>query len=284
MKISTQTCVLANIFGDKKTIEMLADIGYDCIDYSMFGSKTESPLFGDGFEKYALELKHIADESGISFNQTHAPFPSYKAGNEEYNKKTLPMIIRSIIITSILGAKYVIVHPTAIKENQKEFNLNFFNGLIPACKEYNVVVALENMFGSNQNNGQIIANVCSTGKEFCEYLDELDPQYFTACLDTGHAGLVGETAANMIKTLGHNRLKALHVHDNNHLRDLHTLPFTQSLNWQEIMAALKEIDYTGEFTFEADNFIKGFPEEMAEAASKFMLETGRYLVGLCGQR
>lgn len=281
MKISTQTCVLANLFGDKKTIELLAEIGYDCIDYSMFGSKTESPLFGDDFEKYVLELKHVADESGICFNQTHAPFPSYKAGNEEYNEKTLPQIIRSIIITSILGAKHVIVHPTALRENQKEFNINFFNNLIPTCKEYNVVVALENMFGSNQNNGQIIANVCSTGKDFCEYLDELDPRYFTACLDTGHAGLVGETAENMIKVLGHDRLKALHVHDNNHLRDIHTLPFTQSLNWQAVTGALKEIEYTGDFTFEADNFLRGFPEELVVSASKFMLETGRYLASKC---
>ncbi|MEI6578825.1 MAG: sugar phosphate isomerase/epimerase family protein [Eubacteriales bacterium] len=281
MKISTQTCVLANIFGDKKTIQMLAEIGYDCIDYSMFGSKTESPLFGDDFEKYASELKHIADESGICFNQTHAPFPSYKTGNDEYNKKTLPQIIRSIIITSILGAKHVIVHPTALRENQKDFNINFFNNLIPVCKEYNVVVAIENMFGSNQNNGQIIANVCSTGEDFCEYLDALDSRYFTACLDTGHAGLVGETAASMVRTLGHDRLKALHVHDNNHLKDIHTLPFTQSLNWQDITAALKEINYTGDFTFEADNFLRGFPEELVISASKFMLETGRYLVGLC---
>ncbi len=282
MKISTQTCVMSNLFGDIEAVKLLAEIGYDCVDYSMFGiGKPESPLYGDGFEDYARELKHIADESGIFFNQSHAPFPSHKVNDEEYNEKIVPLIIRSIIVTSIIGAKYVIVHPSALRENQKEFNLEFYNSLLPVCKEYHVIIALENMFGSNQNNGQIISNVCSTGKDFCEYLDELDPRWFTACLDVGHAGLVGETAQNMIKTLGHNRLKSLHIHDNNHLRDLHTLPFTQSLNWQEIMAALKEIDYTGEFTFEADNFLRGFPKEMAVAASKFMLETGRCLVTMC---
>lgn len=281
MKVSTQTSVLSNRFGDEKTIQMIAQAGFDAIDYSMFGSKTASPIFGDDFEDYARNLKHIADENGIYFNQTHAPFPSLKADDDAYNERIVPLIIRSIAVTSILGAKTVIVHPTAIPANKKEYNIEFFNSLVPACKEYSVMVALENMFGSNPNNGQIIANVCSTGKEFCEYLDALDPQHFTACLDTGHAGLVGETAENMVRTLGHDRLKALHVHDNNHLRDLHTLPFTQSLNWQAITAALKEIKYTGDFTFESDSFLKGFPDELAAPALKFMLDTGRYLAAQC---
>jgi L-ribulose-5-phosphate 3-epimerase len=277
MRVSTQTSVLSHRFGDEKTIQMIAKAGFDAIDYSMFGSKVASPVFGDDYENYARELKHIADESGICFNQTHAPFPSLKANDDAYNQQIRPLIHRAIAVTSIIGAKIVIVHPTAIPENKKVYNIEFYSSLIPACKEYNVMVALENMFGSNQNNFQIIPNVCSTGKEFAEYLDALDPRYFTACLDTGHAGLVGETAENMVKTLGHDRLKALHVHDNNHLNDLHTLPFTQSLNWQAITTALKEIQYTGDFTFEADSFLKGFPDEMEAHALKFMLETGRYL-------
>ncbi len=281
MKISTQTCEFSNRFGDFKAIEMLADIGYDCLDYSMFGiAKPESPLFGNQFEDYALELKKAADCCGISFNQTHAPFPSHRSGDDEYNAKILPAIKRAIAVTSIIGAKYVIIHPTALKKHQKKFNMDFFNSLLPCCEEYDVVIALENMFGSNRNNSQIIPNVCSTGREFCGYLDELDSRYFTACLDIGHAGLVGETAPDMIRELGRDRLKSLHVHDNNFLRDLHTLPFTQNLDWPAIMQALKDIGYTGEFTFEADNFLRGFPPELTVSASKLMLETGRYLARL----
>ncbi len=282
MRVSTQTSVLSKMFGDEKAIRILAGAGFDAIDYSMFGSsKADSPVFGDDYENYARQLKHIAEECGVCFNQTHAPFPSLKANDEAYNQKIRPLIHRAIAVTSILGAKIVIVHPTAIPENKKEYNIEFFNSLIPFCKEYNVLVALENMFGSNQNNFQIIPNVCSTGKEFAEYIDALDPRYFTACLDIGHAGLVGETAENMVRTLGHDRLKALHVHDNNHLHDLHTLPFTQSLNWQAITAALKEIRYTGDFTFEADSFLKPFPAELIEPACQFMLATGRYLAAQC---
>lgn len=282
MKISTQTCELSRLFGDEEAIRLLARVGYDAIDFSMFGiGRPESPLYGDDFADYVRNLKRIADDCGIEFNQTHAPFPSHRVGDEEYNQAIVPLIHKAIVVTSLLGAKYVIVHPTAMKTGQKEFNLNFYRDLIPYCEEYNVIIALENMFGRNANNNQLIPNVCSTGTEFCEYLDALDSPWFTACLDLGHAGLVGETAQDMIRILGHDRLKSLHVHDNNHLRDLHTLPLTQSLDWPEIMAALKDIDYTGEFTFEADNFIRFFPAPLAESASRLMLETGRYLVGLC---
>lgn len=42
--------------------------------------------------------------------------------------------------------------------------------------------------------------------------------------------------------------------------------------------ALREIGYQGEFTFEADNFLFGFPKELYQPAAKLMVETGRYLI------
>jgi sugar phosphate isomerase/epimerase len=81
----------------------------------------------------------------------------------------------------------------------------------------------------------------------------------------------------MIRALGHKRLKALHIHDNDLIHDSHTLPFTQKIHWEDVMTALKEIQYDGVFTFEADNFLKQFPRELIVPASRLMLEVGRYL-------
>ena len=44
------------------------------------------------------------------------------------------------------------------------------------------------------------------------------------------------------------------------------------------MLALREIDYTGEFTFEADGFLTKMPDELLVPASRFMCETGRVLI------
>lgn len=278
MRVATQTSGLSKRYGDEKAVRMIAEVGFDAIDFSMFNTDAQvAPVFGNDYENYANHLKHVAKESGVCFNQAHAPFPSIRVGDDAYNEKITPLIHRAIAVTSILGAKIVIVHPFALAENQKEANIEFYNSLAPLCKEYNVQVALENMFGGNPNNGQIIPNVCSTGQEFSAFIDALDARYFTTCLDVGHAGLVGETAENMIRTLGHNRLKALHIHDNDHLNDRHTLPFTQSLNWQAITAALKDIKYSGDFTLEADGFLQKFPEELLVPACKLMLKTARHL-------
>ncbi|NLP47736.1 MAG: sugar phosphate isomerase/epimerase [Clostridiales bacterium] len=286
MKISTQTHAMSEAFGEEEAIRILAQIGFDALDYSMFHQDHDtSVVFSDNFESYALKLKKIAEDEGIYFNQAHAPFPSFRHDDDEYNRKIIPTIIRSIAFAGVLGAEQIIVHPVAFQSDKKEKNLELYNFLLPTAKEYKIKIALENMFGRNPNNGQIIANVCSTGQEFAEYMDALDPEHFVACLDLGHAGLVGQTAQDMIRTLGSDRLKSLHVHDNDHVVDWHTLPFTvsdsKSLDWHEIMAALKEINYSGDFTFEADGFFRHMPKELLIPACEFLYKTGRYLVGLC---
>jgi sugar phosphate isomerase/epimerase len=56
-------------------------------------------------------------------------------------------------------------------------------------------------------------------------------------------------------------LHALHVHDNDYIDDRHTLPGLGRMDWEEIMKALAEIDYDGDFTYEADNFLVNIPRE-----------------------
>ena len=81
-----------------------------------------------------------------------------------------------------------------------------------------------------------------------------------------------------IRILGKDRLKALHIHDTDYVRDLHTLPFTQKIDYHAVVKALAEIDYDGDFTYEADGFYAKFPEELFPQTAKFMCEVGRYLI------
>ncbi|MCK5811713.1 MAG: sugar phosphate isomerase/epimerase [Clostridiales bacterium] len=285
MKIATQSLYLEKIFGDIKAIKMLCEIGFDSIDYSMFsGYMTDGPLQVNNYQKKMKQLREIADGYGVNITQAHAPFPSYVVGNEEYNKKIIPQLIRSIEASAILGVKQIIIHPIAVKNDQKQFNLDFYNSLLPYAKQYNVKIALENMFGSrHEETNKYTKNICSDTEQFVDYLDALDSDYFTACLDIGHCGLVGEDASNMIYGLGHDRLKALHVHDNDFINDLHTLPFTQKMNFPSIMKALKDIDYTGELTLESDRFLEKFPDELLKDATIFMYKTAKHLVDMYKQ-
>lgn len=289
MNISTLTSHLAGIYGEENAIRKLAEIGYDCYDFSMFDIFEENhPIAGSNYESYVQKLRKAADESGIVCNQTHAPFPSYIQDEEEYNKRIFPLLIRAIEVTGMLGGKTVIIHP-AIFSGHKiggdalcfETNKKLYNSLLPYAKKCNVKIAIENMF--NWYNGDLTASpaTCSSAGEFIRYMDAMDSDYFVACLDIGHSAMQN-TGANspeeMIRALGGKRLKSLHIHDNDLVQDLHTLPFTQKINWDKVMTALKEIQYDGDFTFEADGFLRLFPDELAEHASKLMLEVGRYFV------
>lgn len=278
MKISTQTANLAKSFGHEKAVRIICEAGFDCIDFSFF--QKEDGIYDlekDDFIEKLPKIKKIADSYNVGFNQTHAPFPSYIEGDDEYNKRMYPLIVKSIEASGILGAKYIIVHPTVFSENQKQKNMDFYNSLIPYAKKANVKIAVENMFGWSEELQKLVKNVCSDAEEMCDYLDSLDSRHFVACLDIGHCGIIGENAPDMIRALGHDRLKSLHVHDNDNISDLHNLPFTREIDFAEVVKALKEIDYDGEMTLEADYFLKGFPDGLKVEAAKFMGSVARFL-------
>ena len=119
-------------------------------------------------------------------------------------------IKQSIRIAGVLGAKSIIVHPIAYSSDEKEqkaFNLEFYRNIEPVALEYGIKIALENMWGYDGRRGYIVPNVCSFGRDLCEYYDELNnPKAYTVCLDLGHSGLVGEEPDEAIRALGAERL------------------------------------------------------------------------------
>ncbi len=286
MKLSTTTVPLFKNFGIKKTIDILADAGYDAIDFS----QTAKEIYEEKPDKkYYTEIRKYAEDKGLNFNQSHAPFHS-SSNDELWNKKRFNEIAMSIQKASFLGAENIVVHPCQhleydIEGNDEklfEYNMKFYSDLLPYCEEFGVNVAVENMW---QSTGDIINHsTCSKAEEFIRYIDELNSPYIVACLDIGHAALVREDVATFIRKLGKNRLRSLHVHDVDGKNDLHTLPFYGSVNWNKIMSALKEIGYEGDFTYEADGFMSKLPKELMPEAEKFMCKTGRYLINLFNQR
>ena len=127
-------------------------------------------------------------------------------------------------------------------------------------------------------NKNIVNSVCSTPEEFCEYIDMFDSEYFKGCLDLGHTALVGTETDRFIKAMGKNRLLGLHVHDNDFISDLHTMPFTAKMDFHAITDALAEIGYEGDLTFESGHYFNKFPDELVLSAARHMCEVGKYLM------
>ena len=285
MLLSTQTQVLQGKFGYEGAIKILAEAGFDAFDLSLFHPlHGDDPLYGEGYAEYAAKLKETAEKAGIVCNQAHAPFPT-STGKAEEDKRIFDSVVHAMHVASILGAKNIIVHPKQhlnYRENAKtlkNLNLEFYRRLLPYCEQYGINVAVENMWQMNPvGRKTIVDSTCSRVEEFCEYIDMIGSDRIVACLDIGHVSLCGEDMATMIRGLGGKRLKALHVHDTDGCRDLHTLPFTSENDFALIMRLLAEIGYEGDLTFEADRFYHGFPAEMYRDVAEFMQKTGRQLI------
>ena len=91
---------------------------------------------------------------------------------------------------------------------------------------------------------------------------EVNDEYLVACLDIGHAEMAGsgEGAVKMIRALGPH-LAALHLHDNDRLHDSHQIPFSMDIDFEKVVKALKDINYSGYFTLEADAYLSAWADD-----------------------
>ncbi len=283
MILSTQTGGISRKLGDKEAIRILSNAGYDAYDFTFDAHLADSEIYTDSNLDYFKELKKVADKYGITCNQAHAPAPT-TVGKKEEDEKIYKRILRSMEAAAILGANIIVVHPVQhlpYAEHQKELfemNVKFYKSLIPYCEKFGIKVAVENMWQYNLSGHCIIDSTCSRAWEFCEYLDTIDSEWIVGCLDIGHVSLVGTDIPTFIRKMGNKRLQAVHIHDTDFVYDLHTLPFLGKIDYPAVMKALKEIDYQGDFTYEADCFLEKFPAELLEEGATFMCQVGRYLI------
>lgn len=281
MLFSTTLDCLADDFGREKGIEIIADAGFPAIDFSMF--RNLEFAFADDWKETAKKYRDIANCRGVIFNQAHAPFGG---GMEKYKKESVPMFPRLFEFASLLGIKQIIVHPLqkipylGHEEEMFELNMEFYRSLAPYAKNCGIKIAIENMWQSRPVTGYICDDVCADPRELNRYYDTLnDPEIFTVCLDLGHVALCGREPQDAVRIIGHDRLGALHVHDVDYVRDLHTLPGCARINWDAVCHALADIDYKGDFTLEADNFLQKFDVEFRPTATSFMADVCKHLTG-----
>ena len=280
LRISTEIDSIAMHVGEEKAVEYVAKAGFDAWDFSMGclwrkdpvtnqWRVPEHPLAGNEYLKFARQLKQIGLDNGIHCNQSHAPFPTVNPTAHSFLK-------RAIECTAEAGGEICIVHPG--NKQTAEQNAELYFELLPFAKECGVKLAAENMFNREPETRRIIPAACSSPEDFLKHLELVNDPFLVACLDIGHAEIVGcETSApEMIRALG-SYLQALHIHDNNKLDDSHQLPFTMDIDFAAVICALKEIGYEGYLTLEANSYLKDYMPERVFEGIKTMANTAKRL-------
>ena len=127
MRISTQTDIIFPAFGIDEGMKIFKEAGFDTLDFSMFymNSSFESVLGNMSEDELVGKLLESSEKYSLPFNQAHAPFPSYRFGDEEYNKFVYEKLKLSIRIAGKIGASQIIVHPTACPDGVDNYEIAF---------------------------------------------------------------------------------------------------------------------------------------------------------------
>ncbi len=278
----------------------IKEAGFDCVDFNFdeylhctmvergeINAVLDRPV-EEVWEDFKMH-KRAAAECGLIFEQMHAPFPLRQKGADEVNAKMLRITKNCIDICARMGGRYLVVHPVTLayacsKKEEHDFNMEMYQELIPMAKKCGIVICLENMFIDQK--AHLTEGACSDFVEAAAWIDELNgiagEEIFGFCFDVGHANILGKNLYQSVLALG-GRLKILHIHDNDGVSDLHTMPYTfarswnpAATDWEGFLRGLREIKYEGVINFETFRCMESFPGELHPFVLRLLAEMGRY--------
>ena len=284
MRISMENYELRRRYGDKKAIEMLKEAGFEALDYSFYGTDDNPEILGDGYFAHARQVRQWLDEAGMVCNQAHAAMGMPDNLPFDISEPKYLRVVRCIEAAAILGADQIIVHGVGdVMAHDTQYivqrNLAYYKSLIPYCENFGIRVAVENLLRIDTRR-KYFREFIGSAQALSSLVTEISSPRIVGCIDIGHAALTSKEPEDFIREMTPGVLRALHVHDNDYLDDRHMLPFTQELNWQAIMKALKETGYQGDLTFELSSYMSRMPDGLMPEALKFAHSVGRYLVSL----
>lgn len=289
MQISTSINVCFGQGPVRQQMKRVYDAGFRAMDINfndwvdMEEDGRFFPFSEEQWNDWIQEIKSFVNDYGITLTQAHGPL--FNIFEESPRGEHLrQMCEKSLRAAAKLNIPWVVFHAGTGAgdfssrehiEALKAANHAFFDPLVKVAEEVHVGIALENMF-----NAALPADggmYCSITEDLIDLVDSFHSEYVGICWDTGHAHVQGVDQRACFHQMG-DRLKVLHVHDNNGLRDQHTAPFFGTINWKEITKGLAEINYQGDFTFESQTLIHQVPDSCKDAALHLLYKIGRQLV------
>lgn len=307
MQIGVQTKNVVYDTRPEEGFSILKGAGFACADFSLNSYLMNTSLYQleknsffdksiEDLENYFLPHKNGADAAGIRINQMHMPYPVYvPMANKELNdylwKEVAP---KSMMICAFFGCPYIVIHGCKLahflgsEEEEWKRTEQFIESIAPLAKELGITICIENLYDSIA--GHLVEGPCCDARKAVERIDRINEKYKAEvlgfCFDTGHANLVGIDFEGFITCLG-DRLKVLHIHDNDGVSDLHQIPFTfaknrenlASTDWTGFIRGLRNIKFDKVLSFETAPVISTFPDLMKQDTLSFIAKIGQYFAG-----
>jgi len=285
-KISVSVIDFQENYGDRGAIDTAAKIGISSLDFDLsFHSITkDGDIYSLGKKaviEYFTSLADYAKEKGVKVTQTHGRlvgFGNTPEGDDTYIKNAE----LDLIATSALGAKYSVFHTPAKNwvgdlpdDDMFRIGEALFTSVLPFAKENGVKIAAETHGTASKYNKMEFFGIPENLLELIRRVKRASDcgEFLCVCVDTGHTNLAVKMGyppvGDVIRQLG-SLVEVLHLHDNDGIKDQHKIPLTGTLDWADILAALREIGYAGYYNLEV--VLKHFGAEMMEEEAIFAVK------------
>src|ERR671922_99166 len=151
------------------------------------------------------------------------------------------VLLEAFDVFAAIGATLVNVHPDPVTRSYPRADATAGN--VDAVAELAGAAAARGLTLMVENMGRSFG----TAAELAPLLDADPAVHFH--LDVGHAHLAGDTTAELLDAFG-DRLAHVHVSDNFGADDLHLPLGAGSVDWREVVEALRGVGYDGTVTVE----------------------------------
>lgn len=289
MKISTDNGILRNTFGDLEALRMIRQAGFDGVDMTFYDMVPEQDILAlPDLERRSLakKMKALADDIGLFFPQSHAPY-LYGYGESKESKHYMD-VVKSFEMAAELGCKQMVIHSLKFPRanytvDVNAINLDYFRSFLPLANEFDVNIGIENLFNYDSLRGCYFGQH-GTPDEINRFVDELNDPRFVCCCDVGHCALTGCEPEDFIGGMSADRLTMLHVQDLDYRDDRHWLPYMGMLNWDSITTSLAQIGFVGTMNFEVLHYYDKFPPKLMPQALVLAAQTARHLADLVEEK
>lgn len=307
LQLGVQTKNVVNDEHPEEGFAMLKRAGFSCADFSLNGYLLNKDIYQSSLNRFfdasVSELEHFftphkkgAQAAGITVNQMHMPYPTYVPDGEKAVNDYLwkEVALKSMAVCAFFECPYIVIHGFKLakylgsEEREWEETEKFIDSIAPLAKEMKITICIENLYDGI--GGHLVEGPCCAAGKAVERIDRINEKYRAQvmgfCFDTGHANLVGIDFEEFIAALG-DRLKTLHIHDNDGISDLHQVPFTfaktrenkSSTDWEGFVRGLQDIRFQGTLSFETAPVLSAFPKAMKQDTLAFIARIGEYFAG-----
>lgn len=290
MRLSTSTCIYFNRPDGTKAsvldcVKLCGEAGYRVMDMNFHDcSVFDTPFKYNGWKDWVLQIKDLAECRGIEFSQGHSHFYNFCDTNTP-NKDLLDEYIRrGIEAAGILGIRWLVIHaatdfasPRRVRDSKRK-TMEYLKPCLELAEKCQVGIAIENLWDLNIAPQK---RYTATAEELTDLVDALAIDFGNVgiCWDVAHSEIMKQDLRDSLKLAGR-RLKATHISDFINSREDHILPYHGVTDWANVMQALKEAEYDGDFTFEIHRHTMRLPDALAPMALKESVTVGNYLLGL----